>query len=226
MGREFRQGFFDFLPVLAALMPIGLLLGTLAASKGLSPLEIGLMSILVFAGSSQFVALELWRDPAPWALVGAAAFIVNLRFVLMNASLARSLAHVPPGLRALIGWYVADENWAFAERRAQSQRLTAAYCFGITFPMVTLWTVCTVVGAIAGKAFGRPEAFGFDFAFSAVFIAIIAGFVKTRGTGLVLASSALASALAKLYVPGAWYIIIGGLAGIGIAALMWQEEQS
>ena len=225
MNRDFRQGFLDFLPVLAALVPIALLLGTLAAGKGLSPLEIGLMSVLVFAGSSQFVALELWRDPAPWALVGAAAFIVNLRFVLMNASLARRLGEMRPATRALIGWYMADENWAFAEQRARKQPLTAAYCFGVTIPMVTMWTALTVAGAIAGQGFGSPEAYGFDFAFSAVFIAIIAGFVKTPGTGLVLVASGLAAALAKSFIPGAWHIIIGGLAGIAVAALMWKDER-
>jgi hypothetical protein len=60
---EFRQGFIDILPILAAAGVIGLLWGTQAASKGLSPLEAGLMSATVFAGASQIIAIELWRDP-------------------------------------------------------------------------------------------------------------------------------------------------------------------
>ena len=226
MNREFRQGLVDFLPVLAALAPIALLLGTLAASKGLSPLEAGLMSVLVFAGSAQFVALDLWRDPVPWALVGAAAVIVNLRFVLMNASLARSLGHVPPATRALIGWFMADENWAFAEQRARLQPLTAAYCLGVTLPMVALWTVLTVLGATVGQGFGNPQAYGFDFAFSAVFIGIMASFVRTPQTVVVLAASAISSACAKYLLPGAWYIIAGGLAGVAVAAIMWRETRT
>ena len=67
-AHEFRQGVIDILPVIAAASVIGLLWGTLAAGKGLSPLETGLMSLTTFAGAAQFVAIELWRDPAPWLL--------------------------------------------------------------------------------------------------------------------------------------------------------------
>ena len=79
--REFRQGAFEILPVLFAATPIGLLWGTFAAGKGLSPLEAGLMSGSVFAGAAQFVALEVWRDPVPWILLTVTAFIVNIRHV-------------------------------------------------------------------------------------------------------------------------------------------------
>lgn len=63
---EFRRGFFDILPILAAAFPIGLLWGTLAVKKGLSPLEAGLISASAFGGAAQFVAIDLWRDPVPW----------------------------------------------------------------------------------------------------------------------------------------------------------------
>ena len=63
--RDLRQGVFDILPVLVAATPIGLLWGTLAAGKGLSPFESWLMSATVFAGAAQFVAIEVWRDPVP-----------------------------------------------------------------------------------------------------------------------------------------------------------------
>ncbi len=56
---EFRQGTVAVIPAVVAVIPFGLLLGALAAQKGLSPLEVGLMSGLVFAGSAQLVAIDL-----------------------------------------------------------------------------------------------------------------------------------------------------------------------
>lgn len=223
--REFRQGLIDVLPVVAAASVIGVLWGTLAAGKGLSTLEIGLMSASVFAGSAQFVAIELWRDPAPWLLLTATVFIVNIRHVLMGASLSRHMGNIPRGWRAPLFYVLADENWAFCERRVMTQPLTMAYYLGLGLPMVTTWTVSSVVGAVAGAWLKDPAAYGFDFAFSALFIGILAGFWKGPRTGAVLAASAVVAAVAKLTIAGAWYIILGGLAGVLVAVLLHAETE-
>jgi branched chain amino acid efflux pump len=223
--REFRQGLIDILPVITAASVIGLLWGTLAASKGLSVLETGLMSASVFAGSAQFVAIELWRDPAPWFFLTVTVFIVNIRHVLMGASLSRHIGNIPPGWRAPLFFMLADENWAFCERRALTQPLTMAYYLGLGLPMVTTWTVSSIVGALAGAWLKDPAAYGFDFAFSALFIGILAGFWKGPKTGAVLGASAVVSAVAKVTISGAWYIVLGGLAGVLVAVLLHAERE-
>jgi predicted branched-subunit amino acid permease len=81
-----------------------------------------------------------------------------------------------------------------------------------------------VLGAVMGKGFGNPAAYGFDFAFSALFIAILASFWKGPRTGAVLAVSGAVSALTKLLVPGAWYIVFGGIAGVAVAVLLAGPE--
>ena len=223
--REFRQGVIDILPVIAAASVIGLLWGTLAAGKGLSPLETGLMSLAVFAGSAQFVAIELWRDPAPWFFLSVTVLIVNIRHVLMGASLSRHMGNIPSGWRAPLLYMMADENWAFSERRTLTQPLTMAYYLGLSLPMVVTWTVTSVIGALAGAWLRDPTAYGFDFAFSALFIGILAGFWKGPKTGAVLAASAVVAAAAKLTIPGAWYIVLGGLAGVLVAVLLHAEKE-
>lgn len=224
-AREFRQGVIDILPVITAASVIGLLWGTLAASKGLSPLETGLMSASVFAGAAQFVAIELWRDPAPWFFLTVTVFIVNIRHVLMGASLSRHMGNIPSDWRAPLLFMMADENWAFCERRALIQPLTMAYYLGLALPMVTTWTVSSVIGALAGARLHDPAAYGFDFAFSALFIGILAGFWKGPRTGAVLAASAVVAAAAKLTIPGAWYIVLGGIAGVLVAVLLHVETE-
>ena len=221
---DFRRGVLDIAPVLVAATPIGLLWGTLAAGKGLSPLEAGLMSGSVFAGAAQFVALEVWRDPVPWLLLTVTAFIVNIRHVLMGASLSRHMGGIDRRWHPLLMFLLVDESWAFSERRAQTKPLTLAYYFGLALPMWVAWTSASVIGAAIGSSFGDPAVIGLDFAFSALFISIIAGFWKGPRTGAVLGASAVTAAVAKLHVSGAWYIVIGGLVGVAVAAMLHNED--
>src|SRR6185295_4862616 len=222
---EFRTGAIDILPVIVAAVPIGVLWGTLAAGKGLTPIEAGVISISVFAGAAQYVAIELWRDPAPWILLTVTVFIVNVRHVMMGASLSRHMGDIPGGWRAPLMYFMADENWAFSERRALRRPLTMSYYLGLSLPMIVTWTISSVTGALAGRSFGDPAVYGFDFAFSALFIGILAGFWKGPRTGAVLAASAVVAAIAKLTIPGAWYIVLGGLAGVLVAVLLHAERE-
>jgi len=224
--QEFREGVIDIVPVVIAAVPIGLLWGTLAVGKGMTPLEAGLTSVSVFAGAAQFVAIDLWRQPAPWLLLTVTVFIVNVRHIMMGASLARHIGHIPPGWRAPLMFLLADENWAFSERRTLTRPLTMAYYLGLSLPMIVTWTTVSVIGAIVGQNLGDPAAYGFDFAFSALFIGILAGFWKGPKTGAVLAVSAVVSAIAKLYIEGAWYIVLGGVAGVIVAAVFHAEEEA
>jgi 4-azaleucine resistance transporter AzlC len=222
--REFREGVVTIAPVLVAVVPIGLLWGTLAAAKGLSPLEAGLMSATVFAGAAQYVAIELRSEPANWLMLGATAFVVNVRHVLMGASLARHLNAIARRWRPLLMYMMADENWAFSERRALTRPLTLGYYLGLALPMVTVWALSSLAGALAGRSLGDPAVIGFDFAFSAIFIALLAGFWKGPRTAAILGASAAAAVFAKLLVAGAWYIVIGGLAGVAAAAVLGEER--
>ena len=222
-AREFRQGLVEVLPIVVAATPIGLLWGTLAAGKGLSAFETWLMSASVFAGAAQFVAIEVWRDPVPWLLLTVTALIVNIRHVLMGASLSRHIGGIDRRWYPLMMFVMADENWAFSERRALKAPLSLSYYFGLALPMWLIWTSSSLIGAIVGRSFGDPAVYGFDFASSAMFIGILVGFWKGPRTGAILGASAIAAALAKLYVPGAWYIVIGGIAGVIVAALFYKE---
>jgi 4-azaleucine resistance transporter AzlC len=217
---DFRAGMFEMAPFVAAALPMGLLFGTLAAAKGLSPLEAGLMSAMVFAGAAQFVAIDLWRDPVPWGLLTLTAFIVNIRHVLMGTSLARHMGQFRARERPLAMFVMVDETWAFAERRALKGPLPPAYFWGMGAVMWIQWVIGSTVGAVVGQTLGDPATYGFDFAFTAMFICILTGFWRGLRTGAVLAASGAAAAATYLAVGGAWYIMAGAAAGLAVAVAM------
>lgn len=211
--------------MVAAYVPIGLLWGTLAASKGISPLGAVMMSVIVFAGSAQFVAVDMWRDPVPALLLTFTALVINIRHVLMSASLSRHVGGIDRTWHPLVAYFLVDESWALAERRVLQTPLTLAYFLGITLPLAATWWITTGAGAMLGRALGDPSAIGLDFAFSAMFIAILMGFWKGPSTAGVLAASGAVAAATHLALAGPWYIVAGGLAGALYAYVTWRTEE-
>jgi len=216
---DFAAGVLTILPLLVAVVVYGLLFGTLAAQKGLSPLEVAIMSATVFAGASQFVAVEIWTSPPGIALLAATALMVNLRHVLMGAALAPFLKGWPRGATALSLYMMADENWAFALRRGATAPLTPAYYLGLALPLYVGWIVCTFFGTIFGGVLQDPARYGLDFAFTAVFLTLLVGMWQGRRSLLPWAASAVVATAAYAWLPGVWYIALGGLAGTLAGAL-------
>ncbi len=217
---EFRAGAVAVLPAAVAVIPFALLMGALAAQKGLSPLEVGLMSGLVFAGSSQLVAVDIWREPAPWLLLGLTALTINLRHVMMSASLSRHLGAFSWPQRIFGMLFLADEIWALAERRAAQGRLHPAFYAGLAALLYVNWLIWTVTGTIVGPSVRDPAAWGFDFAFTAIFLGLIVGFWRGRGTAFVMAVSAVCAIATQALLGGVWHVMIGGIAGMAAALLL------
>lgn len=223
---EFRAGLIITLPAMAAATPFAFLLGSLATDRGLSCLDAGLMSALVFAGSAQFIVLDTWQSPPAWLLIGLATLVVNLRHVVMSASILRHMGSFPQRKRVIALFFLADEIWAFAEARAARQRLTPAFYAGLALLFYANWVISSVIGAIAGSLIREPKAYGFDFAFTAIFIGLIMGFRKRDEFAATLVASALAATALDLVYPGPLSITVGALAGIIAAALVAGPDEN
>jgi 4-azaleucine resistance transporter AzlC len=218
--RQWSQGAAATFPIAVAAVPIGLVCGALAAERGLSMVQIGLMSATVFAGASQFVAIGLWTEPLPVAAIVLATLMVNLRHIMMSASIGRHMGLFSPVQRYVALYGLTDEVWAFSEARALKAPLTPAYYAGLAMPLMAVWVSSTAAGAGFGKVLGDPAALGLDFVFTAMFIGLIVGFRALPQWALVVATSAVAAAISHQLLPSPWYIIVGGLTGVGAAALL------
>ena len=217
---ETSAGIAAMLPIALAALPFGMLFGAEAIRQGLTPWEACLMSLAVFAGGAQFMSMGLWADPVPVVGLALATLVVNLRHTLMAASLSGRMAEFSPWQRGAAAFLMADETWALAERQAQRSGLTPGYYFGLGVTLYLLWVLGTLAGAVLGGLIPDPLRYGLDFAFPAIFLCLITGFVRDwRALPVILAAGGTALAV-HATLPGMWFVLVGGVAGILVAAAL------
>jgi 4-azaleucine resistance transporter AzlC len=201
------------LPIEISGFAIGLIFGVLAGQAGLSAAESVLMSVLVFSGAAQFVVLGLWAAPLPVASIVLTTLVVGLRHVLMGAALSPFFSRLPRLKAYASVFFMADENWALTMSEFREGRRDAAFLLGGGLAMFASWTTSTLIGGTVGGALRDPERWGLDFAFTAVFLALLVGMWRGRSDLLPWAVAALVAVAAHHLLPGQWYILLGGLAG-------------
>jgi predicted branched-subunit amino acid permease len=113
-GYEFRRGVASCAPVLLGTIPYALVLGAQATQKGLSTVELSVMTGLNFAGGSEFAAIQLWTSPPHIVLIVAITFLVNSRHLLMGAALAPFLHDLPRRKVFPALFFLCDESWRWA----------------------------------------------------------------------------------------------------------------
>lgn len=209
----FRRGVTAMLPVAAGLSVFGLALGLAAAQKGLSTVELGLMSALVFAGASQMLAVELWQHPVPLATLAVATVIINLRYLMMTAALAPWLGPVGTGRAYGSLFFTADENWALSMAEMRRGGTDAAFHIGAGMTLYVVWLLTTILGHLSGAAIPQPERFGLDFVAVATFLALLVPMWTGRRDLPPWLIAAVTATAAHAVLPGTWYLIAGGLAG-------------
>ena len=204
-------------PICLGYLPIGLAFGVLAQKAGLSPLQIGLMSLFVFAGSSQFIAVSMLAAGASFLSIVATTFVVNLRHFLMSSALAVFLKNADRKKLSFFAYGVTDESFAvnLAKFRDSQWDLNAALVTNQTANLT--WIITTVLGGIGGQ-FIPAHAFGIDYALIAMFICLLV--FQIRG-GIYVITAVIAGICAvflSLLIPGNSYIVIAsmGAAAIGV----------
>lgn len=217
---QFWLGVRMFLPVAISIAAYGVVWGVLAGQAGLSVLEVALMSGLVFAGASQFVALDMWSPGnLPILSIIIAAGIINLRMLLMSATLRPLVGHLslPKQLGAM--FFVSDEQWAMTMAEVRKGSGSVAFLLGTGVLSWFAWMGSTLCGRVLGAFIEDPTKYGLDFAFTATFLALLLGMWRGRGDLIPWIVGALAAILTSKLIEGNWYIIVGGLVGSFAGAL-------
>lgn len=217
---QLLAGLRDILPLAVGVAVYGVAFGLLAAQAQMSGLQTGVMGTIVFAGSSQIIAVERLVAGAGAGAALLAGLALNLRLLLITASLRDELAG-RPWWQVLLGVHLAtDENWALMHAtRARGSIAGYWYLVGGGLALVAVWVLATVAGAGFAAAVPEPRALGMDFAFTAAFIAILRSLWSGNAMLLPWAGSVVIVLLAGLLSPldPTWTLILGGVSGAAIA---------
>jgi 4-azaleucine resistance transporter AzlC len=217
-GARFRDGFVASLALVPSVFVYGSVFGGLAVQAGLLAPEVWLMSVVVFAGASQFVAVPMIAAGAsPWAVV-LTTYVVNMRHYLMAATLAPSFRGFRRSGIALVAHVVNDESFAIAVTRSRPP--DAWIYIGSAAAICAAFLGGVGAGTLLGGLVADPRRYGLDFAFPAVFLALVAAQLRRRTDWLVAAASAVLATGIAITVPGNWHIVIAGLVVSGVAALL------
>ena len=201
-----RQGIATAWPICLGYFPIGLALGVLAQQAGLPWWAMSLMSVLVFAGSSQFICVAMLAAGASPPAIVLTTLMVNLRHALMSSSLAVHLRGVDRRFLALFAYGITDESFAVNMARFHAGHWSRWSAL-ITNQLPNFcWIFATTVGVLVGQAIPRG-ALGIDYALSAMFLCLLIYQMQDR---IALTTALIALLVALLwyrYIPGDSYIV-------------------
>jgi 4-azaleucine resistance transporter AzlC len=227
---ELRAGMVESLPLGLALIPVGLAFGYLAHTAGLSWWLAGLMSAIVYAGPSQFIAMGLVGTGAAVPAIVATTFVTNLRYSLFAASLAPHMRDAPRRRLALLGHALADGSYAVTidharehpERSRKDQFLLGSFVVS-----AATWVGGTILGALAGGVVPATIAFGLAFATPAVFISFIVPYIRSRVSVVVLLVAGVGTVAGNEYLPAGVgpLLAIAGASVLGGALLSRQTRR-
>jgi branched chain amino acid efflux pump len=200
----------------------GTVFGGLAVQAGLRAVEVWGMSLLVFAGASQFIAVPMIAAGASPLAIVVTTYVVNMRHYLMAATLAPAFRAFPRGWLALVAHVLNDESFAVAVAR---QHPPDPWVYiGSAVAVSGAFFTGVLVGTQLGGLVADPARWGLDFAFPAVFLALVAVQLRGRAEWLIALASALLAVAIALVLPGNWHIVITGVVVSGVAALLLPPE--
>ena len=213
---EFWAGARQTIPLIVGAIPFGLIFGTLAQSSGLSFGGAMGMSAVVFAGSSQFIALGLLGAGTPLGMIVLTTWVVNLRHLLYAVSLVPYVKHLSQAWKLPLGFWLTDENFMVAiQRYRQDDASPYKHWFqlGSALAMYINWQFCTLIGLTLGQSIPNASAWGLDFAMVATFIGMTIPYLVNRPMVATVMVSAIVALLAR-GLPHQLGLMVAAIAGI------------
>lgn len=179
---RFIEGVKIATPTLLGYVSIGFASGVVGKTAGLSMIEIALMCLLIYSGTAQFIAIGMMVTKVSISGIIFTIFLINLRHILLSASLSPYFKHLHPVKNAFIASLLTDETYAVAMNEAMKKNhIREKWMYGLNIASYTTWFIANLVGAYFGQWIHHPEVFGLDFALSAMFIGLLILQIANRG---------------------------------------------
>jgi len=180
--QEFMAGVKAELPIVVGVIPFGLIFGAVAISAGIPAPLAQSMSVIIFAGSAQFIVAGLIDVGAPLLILLMTTLVVNLRHLLYSASLAEHVRFLPLRWKMLLAYLMTDEAYAVTiihyTGDESSPERRHWFFLGAGLALWVSWQATTALGILLGARI--PPSWSLDFALPVTFIAIVVPALRER----------------------------------------------
>jgi 4-azaleucine resistance transporter AzlC len=221
-----KDGIYQSVGIALAGALFSFVFGVLAEHWGLSFLQGLSITALVYAGALQMISLHLWfAHPVPTITLLILSFVVCARYILMGMVMRDKLRGVRPLFAYIALFFVADETWALTILRSRKKPQPIylyGYFLGAGLNFYILWVIASCFGMIMGDYIVHPEAMALDFAFIAIFLALLVGLWHGKADMLPWFVAAVVALISSYFIAGSWFIVLGALAG-SIAGVVRDE---
>ncbi|MFP4017111.1 MAG: AzlC family ABC transporter permease [Halanaerobiales bacterium] len=208
MREAFMSGARNSIPIVLGYIPIGITYGLLAVNTGLTPWETVLMSIIVFAGSSQLICVTMIGAGAGMIPIIMMTFLVNLRHLLMSASLSLHFKKTSRRLIPLLGFLITDESFAVSSASIDQYEDRGIFFFGLGITAYSAWVISSLIGVVIGRLLPISNLPVLDFVLPAMFIVLLVMQIEVRKDVLIAFISGSLSIMLIYILPGNWNIIL------------------
>ncbi|PPC76573.1 branched-chain amino acid ABC transporter permease [Pokkaliibacter plantistimulans] len=177
----YLAGITDTVPLILAAIPFGILYGALGYSQGVPVWAILAMSLLVFAGASQFIAVGLLASHTHPAVIALTVLVVNLRHMLYAASLMPEAARLSQRWRLPLAFWLTDETYATVSTHLRHYRDSGNlrwYWLGSGSAMYINWVACTALGAWLSRDVPDLTHWGLEVALVVAFVGMVVPAIK------------------------------------------------
>ncbi|PAJ73197.1 branched-chain amino acid ABC transporter permease [Pseudoalteromonas sp. NBT06-2] len=194
-----KKGLLDMMPLNLAVIPWGILCGSLAIQRDFSILEALLMPLIVYAGAVQLVVIELIFVNAPLVTILFTAFIISSRHFLYGLALRDRLKNLPLKWRGSLGFLLTDELFALSlDKKSYKGKLRLVYALFAGGSFYLSWLIWNIIGIVAGSYLPDLTNLGLNFAIAVTFIALVIPSIVTLPLLITVCVAGMLSVIFKL----------------------------
>ncbi|CAN5411696.1 AzlC family ABC transporter permease [soil metagenome] len=215
--QNFYAGFKACLPTVLGYLSIGFAAGVIEKTAGLSLAEITLLSVILYAGSAQFVITAMIATGNPLSSILFTVFFINLRHLLLSASLAPYFQKLSLGKHFLIGALITDETFGVAILQGLKDKTIPYYwMIGLNITAYLNWIFANILGGLCGSMITDFKKYGIDFALAAMFAGLLVFQILGEKSKIKLYLMIVAVTVAVFFItsailPGIWSIILSAV---------------
>ncbi len=226
--RRWQRGVFLASPIVMGYIPVGFAYGVLAQKAGISPFNTVLMSVIVYAGASQFIAVGLVAAQLPALTIILTTFVVNLRHLILSSALSPFLRRWRTIELAAFAFHLTDETFAIHSMRFPSGVPSKHEVFALNATAQLAWISGSWLGVAAGQFIPGIKPFALDYALPALFIALLVLQITNYFQMIVALLTGIFAVVLWQCGLQRWNVIVATIVGatVGVILEQWNNTRS